>query len=183
MTITLESPIKIRKRILSFFSSNSVKEELEEKARNSLLALEGLKGTRPLQLVEFYQIVSPWCDRSAELYQLERSLARIDYGQYNKAREALVALAAQDERAPYGVNRAISGEIPTAENVFLGNRCGLWTKTVAYWEATRAEYTTQPAAIGLPHPTVMEVIDAQASTFLNQGIARWVPILRTLIDS
>ncbi|MGA1046799.1 MAG: hypothetical protein ACO3UU_02225, partial [Minisyncoccia bacterium] len=84
----------------------------------------------------------------------------IGRGLTNKARKALVALAAQDERAPYGVNRAISGEIPTAENVFLGNRCGLWTKTVAYWEATRAEYTTQPAAIGRPHPTVMEVSGA-----------------------
>ena len=112
MTITLESPIKIRKRILSFSSSNSVKEELnelQEKARKSLLVLEGLKGNLPLQLVEFYQIVSPWCDKSSELYQLERSLSRIDYGQYTKARQALMAIDVQNERDLYGINRAISG--------------------------------------------------------------------------
>lgn len=182
--------LHIRKRIRATFSPATTAKQLNElkmKACTDLLALEYLLGgdeTIPLKLVNFYQLVSPWCDRSAKLYQLERKLARIDYGQYNKARPALVALAAQEERDPYGFNRAISGAIPTAEDVFLGNLYGLWTKPVSKWENERAILASEPAIIGQSDsPTIMAVIDAQASKLLNDGIDRWTLFLQDLIDS
>ena len=190
MTITLESPLRLRKRLRATFSPNTMKEQLDKLKRwayTDLLELEYLPGsdrTIPLNLVRFYQVVSPWCEMGAELYKLDRKLARIDYGQYLKARQALVALAAQDERDIYGVNRTHSGEPPTAENIFLGNRCGLSTKTVDYWERKRGDYTTQPALIGRSDsPTIMGVIDAQASNLLAYGLDQWTPLLQDLIDS
>jgi hypothetical protein len=185
MVITIESPLKLRKRLLALLSPalREWLQGLQEEARGSLLTLNGLQGTPPEQLVAFYQVVSPWCDRGYELRQFEQELSWIDYGQYRKAREALMAIAAQDERCCYGVNWTSSGETPTVDTTFLGNRCDLCTNTVAHWEANRDEYKTQPAIIGHPHPTVMEVIDAQASSFLSQGLARWKPLLQALIDS
>lgn len=123
MAITLESPLNLRKRIRAAFFHATMAEQLSKlklKAGKSLLTLEHLTGTTPLQLVAFYQIVSPWCDRSAELYQLERKLARIDYGQYNKVRQALTALAAQDERCLDGINRTSPGQQPSVHTTFLG---------------------------------------------------------------
>jgi hypothetical protein len=187
---TVLSNLHIPQRLRSLGKSSAqVREELEEliqTARIDHRALDsGLIGahTPPYKLVKFYSVVSPWCDRNAELYELERNLARIDYGQFDKARKALKALAAQEERCSSGVNRTSSGQLPSVETTFLGNRCGLWTNTVAHWEANRDEYETQLAIIGQPHPTVMEVIDAHASTFLSQGLARWKPLLQALIDS
>jgi hypothetical protein len=189
---TILSKLRIPQRLRSLVSSAQLEQKLERlkmvaqidhRALSS--GLTGLGGYTPLhRLVRFYSAVSPWCDRSTELYELERKLARIDSGQYTKAREALLALAAQDERYPYGPNQTSTGETPTVDTTFLGgDRCGLPTKTVAKWEAIRAEYTTQPAIIGEPHPTVMEVIDARASELMNDGLERWESLLQDLINS
>ncbi len=184
--VTLQSPLQLRKRFHALRSPTLGEwvQGLQVGARESLRTLSSLQGTLPEQLVAFYRVVSPWCDMGSELYELDRKLARIDYGQYLKARQALVALAAQDERDLYGVNRTHSGEPPTAENIFLGNRCGLSTKTVDYWERKRGDYTTQPALIGRSDsPTIMGVIDAQASNLLAYGLDQWTPLLQDLIDS
>lgn len=186
MTITIESPIKLRRRLrATFFPAITAKKlnELKVEARKSLLTLKELSGKPPLQLVGFYQVVSPWCDLRSELYELERKLGKIDYGQFDKARKALLNVAAQDERCRHGVNRTSRGQRPSVENTFLGNRLGVWTQTVSQWERERAKWDTEPAIIGRPHPTVMEVIDAQASTYLSQGITRWTLLLQALIDS
>lgn len=179
----------LRNRIRAIFSSTTPVEKLDELkqwAYTDLLELESLPGsdgTIPLKLVRFYQVVSPWCDRSAELYQLERALARIDYGQHNKARDALVALAAREERDLYGVNKTSREQRPSRETTFLGNRRGIW-HSVSHWESQRAILATEPDIIGQPDScTVMEVIDAQASELLDNGIERWTPFLQDLIDS
>lgn len=179
----------LRNRIRAIFSSTTPVEQLDKLkqwAYTDLLELESLQGsdgTIPLNLVRFYQVVSPWCDRSAELYQLERALARIDYGQHNKARDALVALAAREERDLCGVNRTSQGQLPSRETTFLGNRWEIWTQSVSRWDSQRTLLAAQPAIIGQPQPTVMEVIDAQASELLNDGIERWTLFLQDLIDS
>jgi hypothetical protein len=168
-----------------------VREELEEliqTARIDHRALDsGLIGahTPPYKLVKFYSVVSPWCDRNAELYELERNLARIDYGQFDKARKALKALAAQDERDIYGVNRTYSGERPTAENIFLGERVCLSTETVSYWERIRGNLGGKPALIMQPDSpaTISEVIDNQALELLTSGLNRWKPLFQALIDA
>ncbi len=188
MTITIESPIRLRKRLRAAFSpAITAKQlnELKQEAYTSLLTLEYLNGNPPLQLVDFYKNVSPWCDRSTELYQLEGALARIDYGQYNKARQALVALAAQNERDLYGVNRTCYGEIPTTENILLGERYCLSTEPVSYWEKIRGNLGDKPALIMQPDAptTISKVIDNQASEILANGLNRWNPLFQALIDS
>lgn len=180
--------LNLRKRIRATFSTTPVKElnKLKFEADQILLELEYIdhNETPPLQLVAFYAIVSPWCDRSAELYLLEQALARIDHGQYLKARQALVALAAQDERAPYGVNRTSPRELPSRETTFLGN-LELWLlpQSVYRWESERTLLADNRAIIGQPKPTVMEVIDTRASELLDDGINRWTLFLQDLIDS
>ena len=189
MTITIESPLKIRRRLRAAFSPATMEEhliQLKEKANTSLMALEYLNETPCLNLVRFYQIVSPWCDRSAELYELERKLARIDYGQYLKDRQALVSLAAQEERDLYGVNQTLTGQVPSMDTTLLGGYrcCGLTTRTVSYWESKRDKYTNELALIGQPDsPTIMEVIDNRASELLNNGLVRWKSFLQDLINS
>jgi hypothetical protein len=190
MTITLESPLRLRKRLRATFSPATTARQLnklKDEAKQSLLELEYLYliKTPPLQLVAFYAAVSPWCDRNAELYQLERKLARIDYGQYTEARKALVALAAQEERDLYGVNQTSVGETPTMNTTFLGgDRCGLPTKSVTYWENTRNVLGKQPALLGVANsPTIAQVIDDRASKPLNNGLVRWKSLLQALIYS
>lgn len=187
---TVLSNLHIPQRLRSLGNSSAQKEleQLKQEADKTHRALifRSHGGTPLIQLVHFYQLVSPWGDMSAELYKLERDLARIDYGQYLKARQALVALAAQDERAPYGVNQTSAGETPTTETTFLGGYrcCGLSTQTVSYWESKRDEYTTELALINEPDsPTIMEVIDNRASELLNDGIDRWYKLLFDLIQS
>lgn len=188
MGITIESPLQLRRRIGALLSPNLGKwlQGLQVGAKESLQTLTNLQGTPPEQLVVFYQIVSPWCDRNAELYQLECKLARIDYGtRYLKARKALVALAAQEERCRYGVNQTSVGETPTVDTTFLGgDRCGLPTKPVTYWEKKRNVLWEQPALLGVSNSsTIAEVIDARALELLNDGLTRWKPLFQALIDS
>jgi hypothetical protein len=187
MTITLESPLRLRKRLRALLSPalGEWVQGLQVGASGSLLTLNGLQGTPPKQLVAFYQVVSPWCDMGAELRQLEQELSRIDYGQYNKAREALVALAAQEERAPYGGNQTSVGETPTMNTTFLGgDRCGLPTKSVTYWENTRNVLGKQPALLGVANSaTIAQVIDTRALELLTDGLVRWKSLFEDLINS
>lgn len=193
MTITtILSNLHILQRLRSLGTSSAkVEQKLEHLKKeatgtHTALSLRSHGGTPITQLVEFYRLVSPWCDKSAELYELERELALIDYGQHLKARQALVSLAAQEERNLYGVNQTSTGETPTTETTFLGGYrcCGLPTKTVAEWEAKRPEYSTELALINeLDSPTIMAVIDARASELLNDGLDRWYKLLFNLIAS
>jgi hypothetical protein len=81
---TVLSNLHITQRLRSLAkSSDQVKTELEKLKKeadktNRSLIFRSHGGTPLTQLVHFYQLVSPWCDRSAKLYQLERDLARID---------------------------------------------------------------------------------------------------------
>lgn len=186
MPITIESPLQLRKRFRALRSPTLGEwvKGLQEGADETLKTLRNLQGTQPQKLVGFYRVVSPWCDMGAELRQLERDLSRIDYGQYTKARTALLDIAAQDERCTHGINRTSPGQKPSVHTTFLGERCQLSTETVSYWESVREDLGSKPALIGRSDsPTVRQVIDAQASIYLNQGLARWKPILQALIDS
>jgi hypothetical protein len=187
MVITIESPLKLRKRLLALLSPalREWLQGLQEEARGSLLTLNGLQGTPPEQLVAFYQVVSPWCDRGYELQQFEQELSWIDYGQYRKAREALMAIAAQDERCCYGVNWTSSGETPTVDTTFLGgDRSGLTTNTVTYWEDNRNVLGEEPALLGVANsPTIAQVIDTRALELLTDGLVRWKSLFEDLINS
>lgn len=187
----IESPLHLRKRLCSLTkSSTQVRTELgqlkqeADKTLNALILLHEYDGTVLTQLVIFYRLVSPWCDRGAELQQLKRNLSRIDYGQYTKACQALVKLAAREERSPCGVNRTSKGQVPSVHTTFLGERCQLSTETVSYWESVRDDLGSKFALIGRSDsPTIMEVIDARASELLNDGLERWYKLLFDLIQS
>ena len=192
MAITILSNFHIPQRLRSLGTSSAqVEQKLEHLKMDAKIDHRALSSglvvayTSLYKLVKFYSIVSPWCDRSSELYVLERKLALIDYGQHLKARQALVSLAAQEERNLYGVNQTSVGETPTVDTTFLGgDRCGLPTNTVAYWENTRYVLGDQPALLGVANsPTIAQVIDSRASELLNDGLQRWNQLLQDLIDS
>jgi hypothetical protein len=111
---TVLSNLHIPQRLRSLGNSSAQKEleQLKQEAKIEYRALDlALIGahTPPYKLVKFYMVVSPWCDRKTELKQLERSLYRIDYGQYDKARKALLAIGDQEARCRYGVNQTSVG--------------------------------------------------------------------------
>lgn len=185
---TVLSNLHITQRLRSLtMSSDQVSVELEkikevvrrDETRLSLITAGG--HTHLYRLVNFYQLVSPWCDRSVELYHLERALAHIDYGQYNKARQALVAIAAQEERDPYGVNRTVPMQVPTSVTTFVSSP---WTKSVEWWEQNRKILEKEPYVIGEScSPTVMEVVDAKAKRIVQEGKERWTSLFHALVNS
>ena len=180
--------LHLRKRISSLTkSSDQVSVELgkikevarRDETRLSLITAGG--HTHLYRLVNFYQLVSPWCDRSVELYHLERALAHIDYGKYLKARQALVALAEQDERDPYGVNRTVPMQVPTSATTFVSSP---WTKSVEWWEENRERLVREPYSIGDScSPTVMEVVDAEAKRIVQEGKEKWTDLFHAIVNS
>jgi hypothetical protein len=187
---TVLSNLRIPQRLRSLGNSFAQKEldQLKYEARIDRRALDlALIGahTPPYNLVRFYMVVSPWCDRKTELKQLERSLYRIDYGQYDKARKALLAIGDQEERCRYGVNQTTAGETPTVDTTLLGGDCsGLTTNTVTYWEDNRYGLGKEPALLGVANSaTIAQVIDTRALGLLTDGLVRWKSLFENLINS
>jgi hypothetical protein len=85
-------------------------------------------------LIELFQVVSPWHDRG--LRNIITSFEEVNYGQFNEVLRALKALNKHFENAGRnlsGMNRTKPGQEVTSENVFLGDKFGLWTFSVRSW--------------------------------------------------
>jgi hypothetical protein len=208
-TILSNLRTKLHQQLRSLRDSSKLKQQLfqlQKEAHESLMILNDLGSRNYLilnDLVVFYKTVSPWCDRSAELYELERKLTLIDSGQHTKAREALVALATQEERNE--VNRTSFGQEPSMYTIYLGGACkvGFYSyvfpmRKVIYWELKEiywSDYLSKQRrklnSIGqllpLQRPIQeLEYVDKIVILgweHLHDGLERWESLLQDLINS
>jgi len=87
-------------------------------------------------IIRLFQVISPIQDAGGFSSTLQQIKSK-DYGQVSPiVIEALETLQKHFEnagRCQFGINRTKSGQPVTADDVWLGNVFGLWTKTAAYW--------------------------------------------------
>jgi len=93
-------------------------------------------------IVRLFQVISPIQDAGGFRTTLEQIKSK-NYGQVSpiviEALETLQKHFDNAGRCQFGINRTKSGQPVTADDVWLGNVFGLWTKTAAYW-LSREEY-------------------------------------------
>jgi len=98
-----------------------------------------------------------------------------------KARGSLIIEIKIAGRNMYKMNRTKKGETVTADNVFLGDLFGLWTKPASYWlkNETSLKATHRPDIKG--NPTEWYLIhDYQCGTFVKdrtESMLRQIDIL------
>lgn len=139
-------------------------------------------------LVRFFNLISLWHDRG-----LERIVAELrDFEKYAVLIRTLETLALHFRNAgrdQYGWNRTGRGETVTADKVFLGNIFGLWTKTVADWQALskdepvwrlRNDGNWHAGGEGL---STREVIERQARVFMRNHIRPMVGLIDELVGT
>lgn len=99
--------------------------------------------TRPLYgIVQFFDQVSAWHDRSDEIGQLIVALQETNHGQHSELISYLETLRnhfCNAGRDLYGWNRTEKGETVTADKVYLGNIYGLLTYPASYWQKKENE--------------------------------------------
>jgi hypothetical protein len=118
-------------------------------------------------LVQFFSLTSPVCDK----YYL--SLPEIEYFLTDDQRESLskvMRILTNMGRNIYGMNRTERGQGVTHSNVYVGNVCGIWTNTVAFWKNERSRLT------GL-HKDTYAILQAQALDFMSGNVEAMKKVL------
>lgn len=89
-------------------------------------------------IVQFFDEVSKWYDRRAEIQKLSTIFGWINFGQHDKTIENLKKLDVHfcNAGARYGWNRTEKGEEVTEDKVFLGNISGIRRLSVSYFTKT-----------------------------------------------
>jgi hypothetical protein len=105
---------------------------------HQLKNLEKTNFDKPLEtLVEYFDLISNWGDK--EITNLVEALS------YQKNNASLIQKItnfqnnAKSERQPFGWNRTNPGQKVTADDVYLGNEWGLFTKKVSFWLQNKNE--------------------------------------------
>ncbi len=115
----------------------------------------------PLDLiVQFFSLTSPVSDKMPfGSYQIEKYLTDEQKMRMNMVCSVIGNMGRYD----CGINRTKAGQTVSACDVYLGNICGIWTKTVAYWKANRHLLT------GL-HKDTYQILQAQARGFMESNV-------------
>ena len=131
-------------------------------------------------LVQFFNLTSPWQDRGG-LTAITNRLQEVNWnGQHDETIakfQELNRLFRECGRSSSGWNRTNPGDEVTEDTVFLGNVCGLFTKTISFW---RAQTTPIPyefcRSMGLTEEYTKKkpsdrdvVIDLQARPFVRKN--------------
>ena len=94
-------------------------------------------------IVSFFNLISKIQDKG-EVAQL---LSDIQKNRPNHAvivsLENLQKVIIISGRESGGFNRTEPGEVVSAENIFLGNISGIWTKKVSFWKSQKEDDTTR----------------------------------------
>lgn len=119
-------------------------------------------------IIKLFQVISALQDASG----FKKTVDKLNGSKkYFPQLEAVMILQTHIEKAgrcPYGMNRTHKGEEVTADNVFLGDIDGLWTKTASFWLARERD-----GAWGC--------ISCQAGNFVKShvdGILKQIVVLR-----
>src|SRR3989344_4054749 len=135
--------MQLKKRVKAFFvrpkrriaalvpEFRSLREDLER----------ATKTQNPLhEIVRFFDAVSRWHDREAEISGVIQGFVDVNYGQHDRTIRELHAFMVHCVRAgrdAYGWNRTKWGQQVTSDVVFLGNIYGLFTHPVSFWQTQR----------------------------------------------
>lgn len=138
---------------------------------NRLLGAMSRPNTHPADkiplIVEFFQLVSPWSDRGLQDLVIAFEFA----GDVPVALTTLRRHFQNSGRNEYGYNRTSVGQVVTNDNVWLGDRCGLWTKPVSHWLTLREDRGHVFTATNGESMTCCDVIWWQAGEFLDSHVA------------
>ena len=120
-------------------------------------------------LVSYYQLLEfvETADHLGKAY-LEKLEKRNYLGLNKKKIQILKSFLKNNSRDMYGVNRSKSGQMLTANDIYLGDICGLWTKSASFWLSNKSKFEEdilEPAAV-----SVWSVINKQASDLLDNMI-------------
>ncbi|CAN5144392.1 hypothetical protein BH11PAT3_BH11PAT3_0790 [soil metagenome] len=128
--------------------------------------------------VDFFSTVAPWYDRTLDDLVSAFALA----GDVPQAVKDLSLHFRRAGRSQYGYNQTGTGETVTANNVWLGDRMGLWTKPVSYW-LTREEDKSEVCRASNGQPmTVCDVIGWQAVDFMDSHVGPMIDLITDLED-
>lgn len=125
-------------------------------------------------IVEFFNVISPVQDSDPVTATLKAFKVANWRGKYDSIIVKLEEIhthirnAGRDE---YGWNRTRKGEMITDERVFLGNIYGLFTKTVAFWKATKDDEKGEFSGFsGMEHLNCYDVVSRQAASFIKSHL-------------
>lgn len=190
MTITIESPLHLRKRVSILRSSpkKQLKKLVPElmELSNELQRVQRASESDPLcAIVPFFDQVSRWHDRSSEIRDLIKDFKKGNWGQYTPLIEALELLQnhfVNAGRDKSGWNRTQKGETVTEDRVFLGNIYGLFTHPVSFWKQRKDKKKGGWGFSGMEHLNSYDVVSQQASRFMLSHIGFMLRIIQILID-
>ncbi|PCI27725.1 hypothetical protein COB55_05205 [Candidatus Wolfebacteria bacterium] len=160
-----ETPVSTLTRLKPEFQK--LREELYDASKEQ--PLDGI--------VTFFDVVSKWADRGV------RDLI----GESEKSQDGLLEdLRAFGKhlqnagRSSYGWNRTEIGEEVRANQVYLGNIFGLFTKTVMFWKGYKDEKPGRFLQEGMRRMNSYNVVSVQARDFMESHIGPMTTILRKL---
>lgn len=119
-------------------------------------------------IVDFFEGISMFQDRDL-LAPIQRDFIRAGRSDSDLA-GALFSLHAHVKNAgrnQYGMNRTKPGELVTAENVFLGNYNGYWTKQVSYVLTQRDRKTDDMAYYTAMQRQAREFMDGHLGSMIS----------------
>ncbi len=142
-----------------------------------------VRGGDPLnRIVDFFDAVSKWHDRG--LNGVLGAFEEVNYGQYDGMIDRLQILQAHfvaAGRDEYGWNRTSRGETVTADRVFLGNICGLFTHPVSFWIERKDAEKGGWGFAGMEKLSAYDVVSIQAQNFILDHAVCMTDIIDALV--
>jgi hypothetical protein len=163
-----------------------------QQLRSQLLSAEFSRKQALDRIVAFFDAVSRWQDRDAELAGIIADLTALNRkGCYDGLLHDLSILRhhfGNAGRCSCGLNRTRWGEIVTEDKVYLGDRWGLFTKTVSFWKGTADAprdpngwkggwHDGEPYLVG---KNAFDVVSDQAEEFMVSHIGPMVGLVNNI---
>ena len=140
------------------------------------------------ELVNFFNLTSPWHDRIGEIQELIAAFEGVNYGQHTETIQALRTLEAHlvnAGRNEFGWNRTKPGQMVTKSDVYLGNIYGLWTFPIPRWEETSTKrpaiWSHLMASEGMDGMSPYDVVSRQALQFMESHLESIIIALVRLV--
>ncbi len=131
-------------------------------------------------LVTYYQLLETIenTDHLGKTY-LERLEKRNFFGLNKKKIQIIKSFFKNNTHDNYGVNRSKSGQKVTANDIYLGNTFGIWTKPASFWLSNKSKYEQEK--VELISKSIWSVINEQASDLLDSLIQNFHTEKETVI--